>query len=247
MNTENPHLNHNSWHELFDALCIEQGYLDNLELAVSLCKESGNSTQASHDTAVRNLANWREGYHIPQKRNFLLLGKILKVNQSDSLEVHWRELYKRARSRDKAAPRDAAKTSLFSIRWVISGGATACLMIMLSSFFWISAQGTDSKALLMAEAVRADYMRNVNVRVGEAVIIHGLRGRACGDAPSWATTQARLPNLQTGTLSDGGVGTRYSRQCGGRVPARAILFTPTTPGVEQTSLFGDEINITVRR
>ena len=77
------------------------------------------------------------------------------------------------------------------------------------------------------------------------MIIHGARGNECGEAPSWDSARILLPSLQTGTLADGGVGTRQSRQCGGRVAARAILFTATAPGTEQISLYGDDIVIRV--
>ncbi|HRP79280.1 MAG TPA: hypothetical protein PL183_09300 [Aquamicrobium sp.] len=62
---------------------------------------------------------------------------------------------------------------------------------------------------------------------------------------AWESAKLLLPELETGTLTDGGVGTRVSRQCGGRVPARAILFTATAPGTEQVSLYGDDIVIRV--
>ncbi len=91
----------------------------------------------------------------------------------------------------------------------------------------------------------AEYVRNVSVKVGETAIIHGARGNDCGPAPSWESAELLLPELVTGTLTDGGVGTRVSRQCGGRIPARAILFTATTAGTEQISLYGDDIVIRV--
>lgn len=95
------------------------------------------------------------------------------------------------------------------------------------------------------EGVQADYIRNVSARVGDAMIIHGARGNDCGPAPTWEAAKEHLPTLITGKLMDGGVGTRFSRQCSGRVPARAILFKAESRGVEQTTLFGDEVHIRV--
>ncbi|MBC2857999.1 hypothetical protein [Stappia sp. 28M-7] len=87
------------WHDLLDALCRECGYLDNMHLADALCAASGNRTPAAFVTAVKNLRNWRRGIHIPQRRNFLLLGKILKVGEHDGLRNHWNRLYHQARAK----------------------------------------------------------------------------------------------------------------------------------------------------
>jgi hypothetical protein len=88
---------------------------------------------------------------------------------------------------------------------------------------------------------------NVSLRVGQSTIIHGVRGRACGSpAPSWAETMATLPGSQIGAFSDGGIGTRTSRVCGGTVPARAIRFKATRKGSEVVTVQGDPVSITVR-
>ena len=88
---------------------------------------------------------------------------------------------------------------------------------------------------------------NVSLKVGQSTIIHGMRGQACGaPAPSWAQTAATLPNIQIGTFSDGGIGTRGSRSCGGNVPARAIRFKATKKGSQVVNLYGDLVTITVQ-
>ena len=88
---------------------------------------------------------------------------------------------------------------------------------------------------------------NVTLRVGQSTIIHGVRGRACGaPAPSWGEAAATLPSSQIGTFSDGGIGTRSSRVCGGSVPARAIRFKATKKGSEVVNVQGDPVAITVR-
>ncbi|RIK87848.1 MAG: hypothetical protein DCC69_03370 [Hyphomicrobiales bacterium] len=242
------------WHELLDMLCAEQGYLDNMALAEQLCAAQGNQTQAAFDAAVKSLRNWRQGIHMPQRRNFLLLTKILKVDRNDDLRVHWNRLYGEAKVRrtPEAAPRDAvamdAAAPAVRARWpVIAGGG---LMVVAAAALSAIHLGRGERETFIdpaasLEGIQAEYVRNVTVQVGDAVIIHGARGNDCGDAPSWESASVLLPRLVTGTLSDGGVGTRFSRRCGGRIPARAILFTARVPGTEQTSLYGDEIHIRV--
>lgn len=86
----------------------------------------------------------------------------------------------------------------------------------------------------------------VSLDVGQSTVIHGERGKCGQNAPDWETVATSLPTLSTGKFSDGGLGTRYSRQCGGATPGRAIRFTATTPGTEQIQLYGDTIRIEVR-
>lgn len=240
-----------TWHEMLDALCVEQGHMDNLALAEQLCAASGNKTQAAFDTAVKNLRNWRHGVHIPQRRNFLLLGKLLKVDQHDGLRERWNRLYGQAKvkpaadeiSDDTTEPVKRTQKSRWSL--LVSGGAVAGALG--AAALGLSSVQKDEPADPVAsyEGIIAEYVRNVSVKVGESAIIHGARGNECGDAPSWESAKLLLPELVTGTLTDGGVGTRVSRQCGGRIPARAILFTATQPGIEQISLYGDDIVIRV--
>jgi len=239
------------WHELLDALCAEHGYLDNMALADALCAASGNRTQAAFDTAVKNLRNWRQGVHIPQRRNFLLLGKILKVDEQDGLREHWNRLYGQAKVKpaDDDVPDGATEpiTRTRKSRWPLLVGGGVVMGMLGAAALGLSSVQQDEQADPVAsyEGIVAEYVRNVSVKVGESAIIHGARGNECGPAPSWESAKLLLPELVTGTLTDGGVGTRVSRQCGGRVPARAILFTATTAGTEQISLYGDDIVIRV--
>lgn len=246
-----------TWHELLDALCADRGYLDNMALAEHLCAATGNRTQASFDAAIKNLQNWRRGVHIPQRKNFLLLGKLLKVDQAEGLRQHWNSLYSQAKSQplnepigglvgqtDSVVPNRARAARGSAI---FTGGVATALLVGLGAFLaWPGSDETIADPVASYEGIRADYIRSVSVRVGDALIIHGARGNNCGPPPEWEETVKRLPQLATGTLADGGVGTRFSRQCGGRVPARAILFTATKPGTEQTTLFGDSITISVQ-
>lgn len=240
-----------TWHELLDALCIERGHFDNLSLAEQLCAANGNPTRGAFETAIKNLRNWRQGVHIPQRRNFALLGKLLDVHGDAQLRTAWNRLY----SQKILQPEDGVQISATSGAgkgrrlwpWLTGGGVLAgAIAIGIVFSGW---NGTDANADPVGsyEGIVAEYVRNVSARVGDSVIIHGARGDECGPAPSWEEARELLPQLQTGTLSDGGVGTRQSRQCGGRVQARAILFTATAPGTEQISLYGDDIVIRVTR
>ena len=91
------------------------------------------------------------------------------------------------------------------------------------------------------------YWRELSeVAVGESVVIHGKRGRCGEQPPSWEETFEVLPELSTGIWSDGGVGYRISRSCGGATPARAVVFTATRPGEERFMLYEDPITLRVR-
>ncbi|WP_141687853.1 hypothetical protein [Stappia indica] len=102
------------WHALLDALCRKYGYRDNVRLADALCAASGNRTPSALDTAVKNLRNWRQGVHIPQRRNFLLLGKILKVDAHAGLREHWNRLYHHARGKPGQSRRTAPTSAPIS-------------------------------------------------------------------------------------------------------------------------------------
>lgn len=240
------------WYELLDALCAEKGYLDNMALADALCAASGNRTQAAFDTAVKNLRNWRVGVHIPQRRNFLLLTKLLKIDEHEGLREHWNRLYGQAKVKpaddDMTDSDDPAETVTVKrkVRWPLAvGSGIAAVTLGIAVLVLSHGLGEQSDPVASYEGIVAEYVRNVSVKVGETAIIHGARGNECGEAPTWESAKLLLPELVTGTLTDGGVGTRVSRQCGGRVPARAILFTAMQPGTEQISLYGDDIVIRV--
>ncbi len=87
------------------------------------------------------------------------------------------------------------------------------------------------------------YQKNVSLQIGESAIIYGVRGNCGQPAPSWEEIAKQLPTVSTGKFSDGGVGTRWSRGCGGPTPARAIQYTATASGNEQLMLFRDPVNI----
>lgn len=249
-----------AWHEILDALCVEQGHLDNFALAEQLCAANGNRTQIAFDTAVKNLRNWRHGVHIPQRRNFLLLGKILDVDRHDGLRERWSRLYGQAKTKPGGDDGSDKEASIEPVtqksRWpipaatgiaAVAGVAVAGVAVVWAALSFVDAEQASTDPVASYEGIVAEYVRNVSVKIGESAIIHGARGNECGPAPSWESARLLLPELVTGTLTDGGVGTRQSRQCGGRVPARAILFTATQLGTEQISLYGDDIVIRVSK
>lgn len=57
-------------------------------------------------------------------------------------------------------------------------------------------------------------------------------GETCGVAPSFAEVEPQLPVSQIVTYSDGGIGTRNSRRCGGATDGRVVLATGIAPGTE---------------
>lgn len=86
------------------------------------------------------------------------------------------------------------------------------------------------------------FYRNVTVKVGESVVIHGMRSD-CGQVPdrvNWTDGQTQL-----GTLTLGKPGVRRSRSCGGMTPAIEVVFTAKTVGGEDVTIFGDTISIIV--
>ncbi|MDA0704339.1 MAG: hypothetical protein O3A96_14070 [Proteobacteria bacterium] len=90
------------------------------------------------------------------------------------------------------------------------------------------------------------YNESVDLKVGESLILKGVRGRECEDsAPAWSRLADRFPSSDLGTLSDGGAGFTDSGRCKGRVAARGIKFTATKPGTETLEIYNDEIRITV--
>lgn len=77
----------------------------------------------------------------------------------------------------------------------------------------------------------ADVTREL--RVGQTAHITAYRADGCGaPAPSFASIQARLPKSSIIRYSDGGLSSRVSNQCKGRVPTRAVNGTGLKAGSE---------------
>lgn len=95
-----------------------------------------------------------------------------------------------------------------------------------------------------AMAQNIPFNANVTLRVGQSVVLKGVRGE-CGQAAPAFKQLNRLPKSSLGRLSDGGAGSTTSRSCGGPTPARAIRFTAQKAGSEQLTIYEDAITITV--
>lgn len=97
-----------------------------------------------------------------------------------------------------------------------------------------------------AEAAHFKFNKSVTMKVGQRVVLKGVRNRRCGGrTPRWSTTVTRLPATRLGTYYNAGAGTAYSERCGATVPARGIGFTATRAGETTVKIFGDEIKIKV--
>jgi hypothetical protein len=81
------------------------------------------------------------------------------------------------------------------------------------------------------------------LKVGETVVIKGVRGSVCGQP---AGPLAGLPKSSLGRFSGGREGTVNSRACAGMTPARELRFTATKAGSETVSAYSDTVTITVR-
>lgn len=90
---------------------------------------------------------------------------------------------------------------------------------------------------------------NVTAEQGVSTAIYGQRAIMCGDpAPSFAFALGQISiSPQHGTLSDGGVGSRFSGACMGVVPVRLVNFLADDGflGLDLMVISGDTVNITV--
>lgn len=283
------------WHRLFDALCLEQGHLDNNGLASAFCALSKNKSNGAYESTLKNLNNWRQGVHTPNRRNFRLLTLLLRLEEGDAVLPHWRRLYEEAQRRKPAAgpkrdrevlgeplpssfpsllppsppfpvPSPLSSTSpapaaaaLFRRRAGWGRAVAAALVLAAASgvLLWlIGPPDSEAERALGNRPTPGDpvldmtdrqiYWRELaELAVGQSAVIHGKRGRCGEPPPSWAETFEDLPGLSTGRWSDGGVGYRVSRSCGGPTPARAVVFTATQPGEDRFILYEDPITLRV--
>ena len=252
------------WSDLLDALCNSQGHFDNARLASDLCALSKSDGQAAYETALRNLANWRRGQHVPHRRNFAALSALLNIDSHDGLRAHWNRLYTEARQSRNGTADEAEDMSGAEIGDVIGGSsggvfadlladrsrivAVAALPVMLllagAGYVYHLEYGVEPEPPFIPASIR--HKMFVSLNVGESAVIHGIRGDCGQQPPEWNHIFPGLPKLATGDLSDGGPGVRFSRACGGNTPARAITFTARRPGKEQVTLFSDTTVIEVK-
>lgn len=132
----------------------------------------------------------------------------------------------------------------FSILQAISGGIFL-LTVGIAAGSLITATGWRPWAGPADNAPIVPFKPVVTMKVGDSRPIYAERGD-CGKLPrDWEMVESDLPTLRTGTFSDGGLARRFSKFCQGLTPARAIVFTATTPGVEEFEIQGDFFKMTV--
>ncbi len=242
----------NRWNVLLDELCNRAGFLDTASLAGRFCELANNGGQRDFDTAVRNLNNWRSGRHIPRRRSLRVLEQLLDVDGDPALLARWNALYRQA---SDAEDEEELAPSVMQVagpagrlrNWLGAEVLTAGVVMfgiglgvgLLIHSDWRPWGSPVDNAPLVT------YTPEVQMAVGESQTIHAERGD-CGKMPrDWPLVQDSLPVSLTGTFSDGGLARRNSKFCGGMTPARAIIFTATSAGVEELRIQGDYFRITV--
>ncbi len=104
--------------------------------------------------------------------------------------------------------------------------------------------------LLAAPALAADadnqipLHRNIELKVGQSMIVHGFRGE-CGKRPTNVDPN-RTRATKLGILRNGNWGVTRSRTCGGWTPAVEVIFEARKPGRETITVAGEEIRVRVR-
>ncbi len=84
--------------------------------------------------------------------------------------------------------------------------------------------------------------------VGETKPFAAVPGRKCLEdvPPSFETAKLRIPPTDLMSFSDGGLGERFTRRCGGLMKARVIFATGTKPGTQKMIAFFANLTIIVK-
>ncbi|MFM9860655.1 hypothetical protein RUR49_19535 [Pseudoxanthobacter sp. M-2] len=102
-------------------------------------------------------------------------------------------------------------------------------------------------SVVASEAKEFPYNKRPIVKVGQTVVLKGVRAPDCrGAAPTWAAIAGGMPKAAHGKFSDGGVGTTLSKSCNGTVAARGVLYTGSKAGSESFTIFGDKFTVVVK-
>lgn len=248
-----------TWHQLFDQACRSAGHRGNSVLATELCRMTNRRSEADHRTAVRNIANWRQGKHLPNRSALAALESLLNVEADPDLAEKWRALYEMGRSTGaqertcSTAPINGEPHTSSSLVLRRPAVLLACLAVAaLSLAAWkfafedlarVAETGVDDRSLELVP-----YLERIRLAPGMSAVVHGARGVPCGSSPpDWDEVRSNLPALRVGAWSDGGMGFRVSKSCAGVVPVRAVVVTATREGRDDVLLFGDPVTVEVEQ
>ena len=97
----------------------------------------------------------------------------------------------------------------------------------------------------ISQAKDIPYYDKVRLKVGQSIVLKGVRTRCNGKTAPKFSRLTKLPKPKLGVLVDGGAGTVLSKNCDRRVPARAIRFKATKKGRETITIYDDRVSIRV--
>lgn len=232
-----------TWHELFDRLCIRAGFDDNALLASAYVKRAGNNGHDNHDAILKNVRNWRQGRHLPLRRNVVVLAEILGVNADTDLRDRWFALYRAARGEPapEESPSDIEAPTPVRLprpawHWaVLAGSIAAVLAASVYSYRWWQFE----------QLPLIGYDARVRMHVGESRMIHGDRTECNLPPPTYAEVAHRIPPSRLGVFSDGGIAKKMDNACGREIAVRAALYTAQRAGEEEINLFNDFIKLEI--
>lgn len=232
-----------TWHELFDHLCVRAGYDDNALLANAYLQHAGANGHDNLGAILKNIRNWRQGRHLPLRRNVVALAEILGLNNEPELRERWFSLYRIARG--EPAPESAPPTA----------EASAPTQRALQPWLWAAVAATLAIAAPTGSYLyrwwqfehlpQIGYDARVRMLVGESRLIHGDRTECNLPPPTYAEVSHRIPASRLGVFSDGGVARKMDNSCGREIAVRAARFTARTTGEEELRLFDDFIKLEV--
>lgn len=111
----------------------------------------------------------------------------------------------------------------------------------------VSAMAILSGLALSGCVTAANADKTVEMGVGQTRHITAYRGNSCSaGAPSYAEIVGRLPKSSIIKYSDGGLSSRVSKDCGRRVPTRAVNGTGIAPGSEGHAYQSGSVAIVVK-
>lgn len=233
-----------SWHELFDALCNQRGWYDNADPASALCALLGKNKVQDFESAKKKLRGWRAGQRLPLRRNFILLGQMLRTDESPDLHRCWMELYRRAQvgpanidAPVESAPPPKRRPRRAGLAVASIAALSGCAIIYAAAAVFPN----DASSALPS----VNFEGRVRVPVGFSVLIHGALDGCDEPPPDWQRVTAAISGQRLGQLDDGGLARKIVRKCGRERVVRAVRYTGLRTGTEELRLFGDYIRIDV--